>query len=159
MKCFNQRYLITFIYCYLINSVISRLYFKSQVYNESVNLIFPWLLGIIQIHFLFRDATFIWLNSRSITLYMQTFCFTILFSSGVHDGGRDRMVVGFTTTYAISAYHHWCCKFESRSGEVYSIQCYVIKFVSDLRQVVGFLQVLRFPPPNVSHNIYLLLLN
>jgi len=21
-------------------------------------------------------------------------------------GGRDRMVVGFTTTYAISAYHH-----------------------------------------------------
>ena len=30
--------------------------------------------------------------------------------------GRDRMVVGFKTTYAISAYHHWCCEFESRSG-------------------------------------------
>jgi len=30
--------------------------------------------------------------------------------------GRDRMVVGFTTTYAISAYHHLCCEFESRSG-------------------------------------------
>ena len=30
--------------------------------------------------------------------------------------GCDRMVVGFTTTYAISAYHHWCCEFESRSG-------------------------------------------
>jgi len=28
--------------------------------------------------------------------------------------------------------------------EVYSIQHYVIKFVSDLRQVGGFLQVLRF---------------
>ena len=28
-----------------------------------------------------------------------------------------------------------------------SIQHYVIKFVSDLRQVSGFLQVLRFPPP------------
>jgi hypothetical protein len=26
------------------------------------------------------------------------------------------MVVGFTTTYAISAYHHWCCEFESRLG-------------------------------------------
>ena len=26
------------------------------------------------------------------------------------------MVVGFTTTYGISAYHHWCCEFESRSG-------------------------------------------
>jgi hypothetical protein len=32
-------------------------------------------------------------------------------------------------------------------GEVYSIQHYFIKFVSDLRQVGGFLRVLRFPPP------------
>jgi hypothetical protein len=32
-------------------------------------------------------------------------------------------------------------------GEVYSIQHYVIKFVGDLRQVGGFLRVLRFPPP------------
>jgi hypothetical protein len=31
--------------------------------------------------------------------------------------------------------------------EVYSMQHYVIKFVSDLRQVGGFLQVLLFPPP------------
>jgi len=30
------------------------------------------------------------------------------------------------------------CEFESRSDEVYSIQHYVIKFVSDLRQVGGF---------------------
>jgi hypothetical protein len=29
---------------------------------------------------------------------------------------------------------------------VYSIQHYVIKFVSDLRQVSGFIQVLPFPP-------------
>ena len=32
-------------------------------------------------------------------------------------------------------------------GRVYSIQHYVIKFVRDLRQVFGFLRVLRFPPP------------
>jgi len=32
-------------------------------------------------------------------------------------------------------------------GKVYSIQHYVIMFVSDLRQVCGFLWVLRFPPP------------
>ena len=57
---------------------------------------------------------------------------------------RDRMVVGFTTTYAISAYHHWCSEFESRSER--GIQHYVIKFVSDLRQVGGVLQVLWFPP-------------
>ena len=30
-------------------------------------------------------------------------------------------------------------------GEVYTIQQYVMKFVSDLRQVGGFLRVLRFP--------------
>ena len=30
--------------------------------------------------------------------------------------GCDHMVVGFTNTYAISAYQHWCCEFESRSG-------------------------------------------
>ena len=41
-----------------------------------------------------------------------------------------RMLVGFTPTYVISAYHH--------SGQVQSIQHYVIKFVSDLRQVRGF---------------------
>jgi len=29
--------------------------------------------------------------------------------------GHDRMVVGFTTTCTISAYHHWCCEFESCS--------------------------------------------
>ena len=28
--------------------------------------------------------------------------------------------------YAISAYHHWSCEFESHSDEVYSIQHYVI---------------------------------
>ena len=32
-------------------------------------------------------------------------------------------------------------------GEVLSIQHYVIMLVSDLWQVVGFLRVLRFPPP------------
>jgi hypothetical protein len=52
-----------------------------------------------------------------------------------HD--HHHMVVWFTTTYAISAYHHWCCEFESRSGR--GVQHYVKKFVSDLRQVGGFL--------------------
>jgi hypothetical protein len=47
------------------------------------------------------------------------------------------MIVGFTTTYAISAYHHQRCEFKSCSGEVYLIQHYVIKFVSDLRLVLG----------------------
>ena len=33
------------------------------------------------------------------------------------------------------------------NDEVYSIQHYVVKSVSDLWQVNGFLQVLQFPPP------------
>ena len=48
------------------------------------------------------------------------------------------MVVGFSTTYAISVSSN------PAHVEVYSIQQYVIKFVSDLRQVGAFL---RFPPP------------
>jgi hypothetical protein len=47
--------------------------------------------------------------------------------------------------YKYKSYHHWCCEFESRSG-LY-VQHYVIKFVSDLRQVCGFLRILRFHPP------------
>jgi hypothetical protein len=40
---------------------------------------------------------------------------------------------------------YWNCEFEFRSGR--SAQYHVIKFVSDLRQVGGFLRVLQFPPP------------
>ena len=58
---------------------------------------------------------------------------------------RDRMVVGFTTTSALSTYHDRCCEIESRSER--GVQHYVIKIVSDLRQVDGFHRVLRFPPP------------
>jgi hypothetical protein len=60
---------------------------------------------------------------------------------------NDGMIVEFITTYAISAYHHLRCEFGPRSGEVYSIQNYVIKFVSDLRQVGGFIRILRFLLP------------
>jgi hypothetical protein len=31
--------------------------------------------------------------------------------------GINRMVVGFTSTYAISAYHHKCCEFVSHSWQ------------------------------------------
>ena len=37
------------------------------------------------------------------------------------------------------------CEFESCLGEVYSIQHYVIKLISNLWQVGDLLQVLRFP--------------
>ena len=53
-------------------------------------------------------------------------------------------MVGLITTYATSAYHNSRCELDSRSDDVYSILHYVIKIVSDLRQVGGFL---RFSPP------------
>jgi hypothetical protein len=44
------------------------------------------------------------------------------------------MVVGFTTIYAISAYHHWCCEFESWSGR--GVQHYVR--TASIRDVIAF---------------------
>jgi hypothetical protein len=90
--------------------------------------------------------------------------------------GHNRLVVGFTTTYVINAYYHKGCEFESRTWRgvfntilcdkvcqwlatgrwfspgnlVYNPSIYFlwnIQFVSDLRQVGGFLRALRFPPP------------
>ena len=55
--------------------------------------------------------------------------------------GRDRMVVGFTTTYVNSAYHHYRCEFETRSwrGVLETTLC------DKACQVGDFLRVLRFP--------------
>ena len=50
--------------------------------------------------------------------------------------GRGLMVVGFTTTYAVSAYHHSYGEFEPRSWR--DVQNYGIHFVSNLQQV-GFI--------------------
>ena len=44
--------------------------------------------------------------------------------------GRDRMVVGFTATCTISAYHHKVVNSNPAHVEVNSIQFYVIKFVT-----------------------------
>ena len=86
--------------------------------------------GMVILFFFFR-----------IQSYVMSFVF---FTSGGRCG-LNRMVVGFTTIYAISAYHHRCCEFESRSRR--DVQHYVIKFVIDSRQVGAFLRILRFPPP------------
>ena len=80
-------------------------------------------------------------------LYLSTYSgVQYIFTISVGDRhGRDRMVVqlpvqsvSITTKVVMSNPVH---------GEVYSIQHYVIKIVNDLRQVCGFLRVLRVPPP------------
>ena len=77
------------------------------------------------------------------------------FDFGRKHHGRDRMVVGFTMTNAISTYHKYH-QFDSSSWcEVNLIQHYVIKYVSDLRQVSGYLRVLKNSSTNKtdSHDI------
>jgi len=56
-------------------------------------------------------------------------------------GRHGLMVVGFTTTCAISAIATKVVSSNPIHGDVYSIQHDVIKFVSNLQQIGGFLQV------------------
>ena len=60
-------------------------------------------------------------------------------------GYIGRMVVGFTTTCAISVYHHKGCEFESCSwrGVLHTTLCDQVC----QRRVGGFLRVRWFPPP------------
>ena len=54
----------------------------------------------------------------------------------------------YKSTWAITAYDiiTKVVSLNPVHGEVHLIQLYVIKFVSDLRQIDGFLRVLQFPP-------------
>ena len=73
------------------------------------------------------------------------FSVELLFQFTGNPNANDRMVVRFTTTYAIIAYHHWCYEFKSRTWR--GVQHYLIQFISVLRQGGSFPRVLRFPPP------------
>ena len=88
-------------------------YFKSQE-NER------WWIFVLRLSIL------------SLFLRIRNFLFFILFVSKYRYSGRDRIVVGFKTTYAISACHHQRCDIEPRSGEVYSMQHYVIKLTAPI---------------------------
>jgi hypothetical protein len=61
--------------------------------------------------------------------FLQMFCNqNLYFATKLAKGGRHargRMLVGFTTTYAISAYYHYRCEFESRTwrGVLNTILC------------------------------------
>jgi hypothetical protein len=67
--------------------------------------------------------------------------------------GRDRMVVGFTTTCAISAYHHYSCEIEPClwRGVLDTTLC--DKVCQWLATGRWFSPVLRFPPPRYNWNI------
>jgi predicted AlkP superfamily phosphohydrolase/phosphomutase len=69
--------------------------------------------------------------------------------------GPDRIVVGFITTYATSAYQHWCCEFESRSRTARCIRYNIMwnsLSVTCGRSVV-FVGCTGFPPSWYNWNI------
>ena len=86
-------------------------------------------------------------NKCAIYLHHKTISYINIYEVDRRD--RDRMVLGFTTTCAKKSVPITSNVGNSNPthGEVYSIQHYVIKFVSDLRQVGDFFRVLLFPPP------------
>ena len=61
--------------------------------------------------------------------------------------GRDHMVVGLMLPMQSVPVTTNVMSLNPTHGKVHSIQFYVIKFVSDLRQIGGLLQVLWFPLP------------
>ena len=61
--------------------------------------------------------------------------------------GSDRMVVVFKLPVQSVPITTKVVSLNPVHGEVYLIQYYVIKFVTDFRQISVFLLVLRFPPP------------
>jgi hypothetical protein len=64
----------------------------------------------------FKLTTLVLIDTACIGCYKSNY--HTITSTTISRGrrGRDRMVVGFTTTYAISAYHHWCCEFKYPYG-------------------------------------------
>ena len=103
--------------------IIKRLFFfnKKQMFSPPNSL--WWNIHIFQ--YISRKEQFtpsktVWLNCR-IDIHILLFLYANMqsfqeFSFNGSRHGCDSMVVGFTTTYAISAYHHWCGEFESQSG-------------------------------------------
>jgi hypothetical protein len=106
----------------------------TSIYKKKPNSYFP---SLITSHFI--KSTLYKIVGTKITCtswinisFTVTNCLEILWSTTIHYTWF--LLVGFITTYVISAYQHGRCEFQSFSGKVYSIQHYVIKFVCDLRQ-------------------------
>ena len=121
VKWINNIYLMNNI---VVSTTFSTSYLPLIITFRCISLLYKPILT--------RYAYFnlVWVINHSMLMVKS------LFQEDWH--GRNHMVDGFISTYDIS------CEFEPCSSEVYSIQHYVIKFVSELRQVSGFL---RFPPP------------
>ena len=107
---------------------------------------------MIKFRIIFVDAysTFDWISWDQLLVYRNNnfkkmqWTYSFNFIPSTIGRGHDRMVVDLKlpmqsvsiTTQAVSS--------NPAHGEAYLIQLYVIKFVSDLRQICGFLRGLWF---------------
>ena len=81
----------------------------------------------------------------SVVLFVLVLLYTRLCKVIVYAGFNLFLYFLFTTAFG---HQHQRCDVESSSGEVYLTQHYVIKVVSDFRQVDGFHRILRSPQQN-----------
>ena len=121
------------------------LFFKVMVFNATFNnisVISWWSVLLVEETGVLRE------NHRPAPSHWPSLSHNVVSSlHGIQTHNISVIGTDYTgSTSCKSTYHHWCCGFKSRSGR--GVQHYAIKFVSDLRQVGGFLRVLlRFPPP------------
>jgi hypothetical protein len=134
-------------------------YFDSQIQTEAPESMgsYPWgpkfnvafsgenLLAIL-------ISYIVWKCSLDVSSYIHSWKSSGISSCRSHDLNNSYVLFLFTIVLSFLELN-----FKPHTGEVYSIQQYVINFVSDLRQFGGFL---RFPPriKTDHHNINKILL-
>ena len=126
-----------FVFCFCFRKCLVSIAVFCRSLFVFISFSFIFLFG----HCCFPSLTY---SFRLPLLYFQSFIATAHYLSCIFKLLLS-MIVGFTTSYAISVYHNWCCEFESPSRR--GVQHYVIQCVSDMRQAGGFLWVPQFPPP------------
>ena len=83
-----------------------------------------------------------------IVLGVNTLYIYIIVNYNRDRHGHDHMIVGFITIYTIDPHHLTkSVRLNPAHSEVYLIQHYVIKFVSELWQAGDFPWLLWCPPP------------
>jgi hypothetical protein len=81
----------------------------SSKYAKCQNFLVPGFSITKIAHFLY------WLKIKEFKMWKTSFMYPFKQVRGCHH--HDHMVVGFTSTCAISAYHHYSCEMESRSWQ------------------------------------------
>jgi hypothetical protein len=80
-------------------------------------------------------------HCKTETLYLRN-------NLHLNRGGHDHMVVGFTTTFAISAYHHWCCDYSGLKGighRILSFGIFVIVCLMVFNATFNNISVISWP--------------